>query len=139
MLDAVDRGESLLVVAPTSAGKTFVSYYTMKSFLEENKRKKRVVSRTVMLLPTKALVQQTMGDLYLRYKDFVGAIPGCPTYATWTRDYRDEGYETAQILVTVPELLALKLVTPASHAWVRHVPATAATSRRRFIRSCTLA
>jgi ATP-dependent RNA helicase DDX60 len=123
MLDAVDRSDSLLVVAPTSAGKTFVSYYTMKAVLEENKRRKRVVGRAVMLVPTKALVLQTMGDLYLRYRNYVREIAGAPAFATWSRDFRDPGFDAAQILVTVHELLLLKLENPADAEWVRLVVA----------------
>jgi superfamily II RNA helicase len=118
MLDAVDRRDSLLVVAPTSAGKTFVSYYTMRNVLRENKAARAVKSRVVFLMPTKALVLQTMGDLYLRYHNFIAhSTADAPMFATWTRDFRDENYAHAQILVTMPELLELKLTTPCNSAW----------------------
>lgn len=119
MLDAVDNKESLLVVAPTSAGKTFVSYYTMKGVLEANKRAGRVVGRAVMLLPTKSLVLQTLGDLFARYKEYQGAVRGSQVFAVWTRDFRDDGHEGAQILATLPELLLTRLLEPTSAGWVQ--------------------
>ena len=35
LLDLVDKKQSALVIAPTSSGKTFISYYIMKLVLEE--------------------------------------------------------------------------------------------------------
>jgi ATP-dependent RNA helicase DDX60 len=103
MLNAVDRGDSLLVVAPTSAGKTFVSYYAMKQVLESNR--KQLTGRVVFLVPTRALALQTMGDLYLRYKHFIGMQKVVePLFATWTRDFRDEGYQRAQVWLPPPGL-----------------------------------
>ena len=154
MLDAVDARKSLLVVAPTSAGKTFVSYYTMKvnralaaqcfmcsqasnctfcsyrvllsdfsrvkpmpaavqAVLEHNqdkRMKKGDKRRVVFLMPTKALVLQTQGDLYNQYEKYIKEARSKP-FASWTRDFRDEGFLDAQILITLPELLESMLVS----------------------------
>lgn len=121
MLDAVDACKSLLVVAPTSSGKTFVSYYTMHAVLQANATRKHGTPprRVVFVMPTKALIIQTQGDLYNQYKDFISGSSDT-VFASWCRDFRDPGYMTAQILITVPEILeTLLLSTNAEHrAWV---------------------
>jgi superfamily II RNA helicase len=55
VLDAIDENKSLFVVAPTSAGKTFISFYAMKKVLESDDD-----SLLVYLAPTKALVNQVV-------------------------------------------------------------------------------
>ena len=65
-----------------------------------------------------ALVLQTIGDLYLRYASFITRSEAdAPVIATWTRDMRDDHYATAQILVTVPELLEILLESPGNAEW----------------------
>lgn len=121
MLDAVDARQSLLVVAPTSSGKTFVSYYTMHHVLAANRgRKARTPpQRVVFVMPTKALIIQTQGDLYNRYKEFI-TNSSETVFASWSRDFRDPGHLAAQILITVPELLEAMLLSPLREhrAWV---------------------
>ncbi|KAG8802433.1 hypothetical protein FRC17_006414, partial [Serendipita sp. 399] len=57
VLDKLDRNESVLVVAPTSAGKTFISYYAMKQVLTSSDD-----GILVYVAPTKALVTQITAE-----------------------------------------------------------------------------
>ncbi|KAJ3261366.1 putative ATP-dependent RNA helicase ddx60 [Boothiomyces macroporosus] len=101
MLDAVDERKSILVSAPTSSGKTFVSYYCISKILDSKKK-------IVFVVPTKALVNQIRADIYNRY----GRI-----YAVFTRDERNDNCMTAQVLITVPQVLETLLLSPEGRKW----------------------
>ena len=60
LLNIVDQQKSALVIAPTSAGKSFISYYVIEKVIEMNKRIERDADRgvVVVVLPTIALVNQ---------------------------------------------------------------------------------
>src|SRR4051812_41550542 len=89
MLDIIDRGESALVVGPTSAGKTVISMYAITAMHNLNKehaveqatsksaKKGAAASASavpaglphkimVYVSPTKALVNQVAAEVYLR-------------------------------------------------------------------------
>merc|ERR1712000_76776 len=74
LLDIVDSKQSALVVAPTSSGKTFISYYTMKQVIEENKKSKYAskAQLVIYIAPTKALVRQVAAEVYAHYGPIVG-------------------------------------------------------------------
>ncbi|KAI0048817.1 P-loop containing nucleoside triphosphate hydrolase protein [Auriscalpium vulgare] len=105
VLDCLDRPKcSVLVVAPTSAGKTFISFYAMEKVLRESDN-----GILVYVAPTKALVNQVAAEVYARFsKD----IDGRSCWAIHTRDYRTHDPQKCQILVTVPEVLAIMLLSP---------------------------
>ncbi|KAH7883469.1 hypothetical protein F5I97DRAFT_1931024 [Phlebopus sp. FC_14] len=104
VLDAVDKNMSLLVVAPTSAGKTFISYYAMEKVLRGSDN-----GIVVYVAPTKALVSQVAAEIYARFsKD----LKGGSCWAIHTRDYRIHDPQNCQILVTVPEILAIMMLSP---------------------------
>jgi len=111
LLDVVDKKESALVVAPTSSGKTFVSYYAMKQALFDNKTIKRSTDRSVIVYvsPTKALVNQVAADVYARY----GAVFGVMTL-DYSRRLKD-----CEVLITIPECLETLLLSPQSEVWTR--------------------
>ncbi|KAG5652595.1 hypothetical protein H0H81_004426 [Sphagnurus paluster] len=104
VLDSIDANRSLLVVAPTSAGKTFISYYAMEKVLRESDD-----GILVYVAPTKALVTQIATEVYARFSK---NLNGKSCWAIHTRDYRINDPQKCQILVTVPEMLAIMLLSP---------------------------
>ena len=114
LFDSVDKHQSLLVVAPTSSGKTYASYYCMERVLRESND-----GVVVYVAPTKALVNQVAATIYARFKN-KDMPPGKSVYGVFTRDYRSNALNS-QILVTVPECLALLLLSPRRRSWVRNL------------------
>ncbi|KAL1698136.1 hypothetical protein EV121DRAFT_266073, partial [Schizophyllum commune] len=104
VLDAIDRNSSLLVIAPTSSGKTFISYYAMEQVLRESDK-----GILVYIAPTKALAAQIAAEVYGRFKK---TLPSGSLWAMQTRDYRIHDPLNCQILITVPEMLAIMLLSP---------------------------
>lgn len=62
VLDVLDEGKSVFVVAPTSAGKTFISFYAMKQILKADDD-----GVLVYVAPTKALVNQIAAELQANF------------------------------------------------------------------------
>ena len=112
LFDSVDKRQSVLVVAPTSSGKTYASYYCMERVLRESND-----GVVVYVAPTKALVNQVAATIYARFKN-KDMPPGKSVYGVFTRDYRSNAHNS-QILITVPECLELLLLSPRRHSWVR--------------------
>ncbi|KAI0139834.1 P-loop containing nucleoside triphosphate hydrolase protein [Xylariaceae sp. FL1272] len=111
VLDAIDKDKSLFVVAPTSAGKTFISFYAMKKILQANND-----DVLVYVAPTKALVNQVAAEIQARFtKSYHGE--GQADRSVWaihTRDYRVNHPHKCQILVTVPHILQIMLLAPSN-------------------------
>ena len=116
VLDGIDANKSIFVVAPTSAGKTFISFYAMKKVLEADDD-----SILVYVAPTKALVNQIAAEIQARYsKKF--KYGGKSVWAIHTRDYRVNNPTGCQVLVTVPHVLQIMLLAPSNaNAWSTRV------------------
>ncbi|TPX55910.1 hypothetical protein PhCBS80983_g04932 [Powellomyces hirtus] len=105
-LDAIDRNDSVFVVAPTSAGKTFIAYYAIEKVLRESDS-----GVIVYVAPTKALVNQIAAEISARFsKSYQYA--GTSVWAVHTRDYKIHEPTRAQILVTVPHILQILMLQP---------------------------
>ncbi|XP_072450483.1 probable ATP-dependent RNA helicase DDX60 [Chiloscyllium punctatum] len=113
LLDAVDNNESAVIVAPTSSGKTYASYYCMEKVLRSSD-----TGIVVYVSPTKALVNQVVATVYGR---FTKSLPsGMVVCGYFTRDYRDHIHD-CQILITVPQCLEILLLSPHLQDWVKRI------------------
>ncbi|KAF9767376.1 hypothetical protein IL306_000075 [Fusarium sp. DS 682] len=109
VLDSIDNNESVLVIAPTSAGKTFISFYAMKKVLEESDD-----GVLVYVAPTKALVNQIAAEIEARFSKSYHKQASKSIWAVHTRDYRINNPTQCQILVTVPHMLQIMLLAPTN-------------------------
>ncbi|PNP52574.1 hypothetical protein THARTR1_06921 [Trichoderma harzianum] len=120
VLDSTDANNSLLVIAPTSAGKTFISFYAMKKVLEESDD-----GVLVYVAPTKALVNQIAAEIGARFTKTYNKQEGKSVWAIYTRDYRVQNPTGCQILVTVPHMLQILLLAPTNakgpNAWSQRI------------------
>ncbi|PAA63694.1 hypothetical protein BOX15_Mlig008009g1, partial [Macrostomum lignano] len=114
LLDVVDRRESAVIVAPTSSGKTFCSYYCMKKVLEMSDE-----AVAVYVAPTKALVNQVQASISARFSK-PNLTPGMELCGVFTRDYNHKA-TSCQILVTVPQCLELLLLSPRRQGWASRI------------------
>lgn len=108
VLDELDAERSVFVVAPTSAGKTFISFYAMEKILRANDE-----SVLVYVAPTKALVNQIAAEIQARFRKTYKHA-GKSVWAIHTRDYRINSPTGCQILVTVPHILQIMLLAPSN-------------------------
>jgi superfamily II RNA helicase len=116
LIDIVDINGSALVVAPTSAGKTFISYYAMKRILEATKD-----GVVVYISPTKALVNQVSAEVYARFRNAQEQLMnGTAIFGTFTRDYRHKPLN-CRILVCVPQCFEILLMSPNHSEWVKKI------------------
>ncbi len=101
VLDELDANRSIFVVAPTSAGKTFISFYAMEKVLRADNDEV-----LVYVAPTKALVNQIAAEIQARFsKKYPRG--GRSVWSIHTRDYRINNPAGCQILVTVPHILQI--------------------------------
>ncbi|KAK7817668.1 hypothetical protein U0070_018632 [Myodes glareolus] len=113
LLDVVDNYESAVIVAPTSSGKTYASYYCMEKVLQESDE-----GVVVYVSPTKALVNQVAATVQNRYTKILPA--GQVVCGVFTRDYRHDALN-CQVLVTVPACFEILLLSPHRQSWVKRI------------------
>ncbi|KAI1817698.1 P-loop containing nucleoside triphosphate hydrolase protein [Poronia punctata] len=108
VLDAIDQNKSLFVVAPTSAGKTFISFYAMRQVLKASDD-----GVVVYVAPTKALVNQIAAEVQGRFSKTFKA-GGRSVWGIHTRDYRINNPTGCQVLITVPHILQIMLLSSSN-------------------------
>lgn len=107
VLDVVDREENVFVVAPTSAGKTFISFYAIEKVLRADDD-----GMLIFIAPTKALVNQMAAEIEARYSKNYKTQGGKSVWAIHSGDYKIHDPEKCQVLVTVPQVLQKLLMSP---------------------------
>ena len=116
LFDAIDERNSALIVAPTSSGKTFASYYCMETILRESNE-----GVVIYVAPTKALVNQVSATVAARFSQRKKNLPpGKTVSGTFTREVR-ENVLNCQILVTVPQCLEILLLSPRRTKWIQNI------------------
>ncbi|KAM5264315.1 putative ATP-dependent RNA helicase DDX60 [Ctenodactylus gundi] len=113
LLDVVDNHESAVIVAPTSSGKTYASYYCMEKVLRESDE-----GVVVYVAPTKALVNQVAAAVQYRYTKNLPS--GQTLCGVFTREYR-HNVLSCQVLITVPACLQILLLAPHCQSWVKRI------------------
>ncbi|SCU64604.1 ATP-dependent DEAD/H RNA helicase, putative [Trypanosoma equiperdum] len=113
LLDIVDNRGSAVVCAPTSAGKTFVSYYCMYNTLRRSNR--RIV---VYLAPARALINQAVADVCARYGSKEYKNSGKYIYGVLGGADYHQFHDSCQVLLTVPETFETMLLSPKYAEWV---------------------
>lgn len=102
LIDAIDAYKSCIVIAPTSSGKTFASFYAFEKILRNKEDQTSVI---IYVAPAKALVNQMMAAIYSKFKN---VEPGKNKHllGVFTRDHV-ENVKSCRILLTVPECLEI--------------------------------
>ncbi|CAF2850851.1 unnamed protein product [Rotaria sp. Silwood2] len=107
-LDAVDKQQSIIIVASTASGKTYASYYAMGKVLKDKDDQNGIC---VYVAPTKALINQVAGTIHSKFG---------PVFGTFTLGY-EMNMEKCRILVTIPECLEMLLLSPNHQAWCQRL------------------
>lgn len=92
----VNEGYSVMVSAPTGAGKTLIAEHIISDCIEKNKR-------VIYTAPIKALSNQKFRDFRSQYKDKIGIVTGDVSINP-----------TAPVLIMTTEILRNKLLTEKS-------------------------
>ncbi|KRH92943.1 putative helicase, DEAD-box superfamily, partial [Pseudoloma neurophilia] len=107
-LDLIDQNQSLIISAPTSSGKTFITYYTINraiiqynniltgvSSYKKSKNIQNIRKKVLFVVPEKALVNQLAFDIINKFDNL--------KYGMILKEYSHD--EDADVILTVPEMV----------------------------------
>ena len=97
LLNVVDRDESAVIHAPTSSGKTFISYYIMLKILRANDE-----DLVVYVSPSKELMNQVSASIYAQFGHKTFKNLSMTLYGFFSDKYEMKPF-ASQVLVTLPE------------------------------------
>ena len=124
LMDVVDARGSVIVSAPTSSGKTFISYYCMEQVFSQTISSETPTSDigvVVYVAPTRALINQAAADVYGRYKSkSYGNLPLKIFGVLGGRDFVRTPFD-CQALITLPDVLETILLSPHNQKWLKRV------------------
>eukprot|EP01004_Peranema_trichophorum_P002713 NODE_174_length_3363_cov_74.086420_g5_i1.p1 GENE.NODE_174_length_3363_cov_74.086420_g5_i1~~NODE_174_length_3363_cov_74.086420_g5_i1.p1 ORF type:complete len:802 (-),score=195.98 NODE_174_length_3363_cov_74.086420_g5_i1:4-2409(-) len=112
LLDVIDNNESALVSAPTSSGKTFISFYCMKKVLRGSDD-----GLVIFVAPNKQLAHQVKADVYAHFRSKNYRNPPWCLYGEYTSSMW-ENVETCQVLITTPDMLQTLLTNAKLYATI---------------------
>lgn len=111
-LDAIDKNESVLIIAPTSSGKTYASFYAMEQIIKSEDD-----SILIYVAPTKALVNQTAFAVMKTFENVkLKGQRGKQLCGVFTRDFKNS-IMNSKIIVTVPQCLFILLINYFNTNW----------------------
>ncbi|KAF8542437.1 hypothetical protein BDD12DRAFT_876354 [Trichophaea hybrida] len=108
VLDEIDGDNSVFVVAPTSAGKTFISFHAMEKVLKADDS-----GVLVYIAPTKPLVNQIAAEVLSRFRKNY-RHGGKTLWAIHNGDFPIYDPTECQILITIPSILSAMLMSPTN-------------------------
>jgi superfamily II RNA helicase len=115
LLNLVDKNESAVICAPTSSGKTFISYYAMEKILRQND-----TDKVVFVAPNKALANQIVAEVYTRFSGKTyPKESGAVLFAMLMPDYKINEASNCQVLVTVPT--AFETLLSQKVSWLKNI------------------
>ncbi len=113
LLDIVDAKKSALIIAPTSSGKTFISFYCMKQVILANKVATHTRDRgiVVYVCPIKSLCRQVSAEVYQRY----GSV-----YGVFNEDYSTKAIDS-EIIIATPSCFEYLMMCPSHEELVKRI------------------